>query len=192
MEVNVTRKLESTQFNGQKNWLVTASSESPRGTTVDSFYIDNPTLKPLKRIMNQPQVNVTLNFEPEKVTGSMEMRGRKQDVTFDTDKQILAMPEVITRAMDLNSDFKAGFSMLNIMQQKAQPYTMEVQGQETVEVPEGSHSCYKVKVSSSEGGTPTQTLFFTVEQPHRLIKAVNELPANMGGVTVVSELKAVE
>jgi hypothetical protein len=75
------------------------------------------------------------------------------------------------------------------MQQSVQSFSMNVEGTETVKVPNGQFECYKVTLDSSAGGTPKQTLFYRVEEPHRLIKAINELPASMGGVTVVSELK---
>ena len=192
IQVDVTRKIASARIDDQQTWLVTSESESPQGTSVDSFYLDKQTLLPVKHLVHQPQMNMNLHFKADKIMGSMQVRGRTMDINIEHDKKILSIPEVVTRAMHLGQDFKAGFNMLNMMQQKVQEYSMEVQGQEKIEVPAGQFETYKVKVSSSEGGTPTQTLFFTVDQPHQLVKAINELPANMGGVTVVSELQQKE
>ena len=192
MQMEMSRRVRPGETEGQKAWLVTTSSQSPRGTTTDSFYLHKETLLPLKRTVNQPQMNVTLHFKEEKVTGTMQVRGRNQDVSIKKDKKVLGVPEVVTRAMDLNDDFQAGFNMLNLMQQKIQQYSMEVKGTEKVEVPFGSFNTYKIEISSSEGGTPTQTLFVTVDEPYRVVKTINELPASMGGVTVVSELKDME
>ena len=192
IKVDVTRKVSSARLNDQPTWLVTSKSESPQGTTVDSFYLDQQSLLPVKRIVNQPQMHMTLNFHSDKISGSMQVRGRTMDVNIENNKKILSIPEVVTPTMNLESDYKAGFKMLNMMQQNVQDYTMEVLGEETLEVPAGQFECYKVKVSSSEGGTPVQTLFLTIDQPHQLVKAINELPANMGGVTVVSELQQKE
>jgi len=192
IKVDVTRRVSSARMDGKPAWLVTSKSESPQGTTVDSFYLDKQTLLPVKRIVNQPQMNVNLHFKPDTITGSMQVRGRTMDLKIENSKKILSIPEVVTRSMNLDENFKAGFHMLNLMQQKVQEYSMEVLGKETQEVPAGQFECYKVKVSSSEGGTPAQTLFFTIDQPHQLVKAVNELPASMGGVTVISELKQID
>ena len=190
MESELTRQVQEGSLNGQNAWLVISASETPRGATVDSFYLDKQSLLPVKRTVNQPQMNVTLHFEPEEVTGTMQARGRSMDINIDRQKKkILSIPEVVARSMVLTEGFKAGFNMLNLMQQKVQAYTMEVVQKETVEVPAGRFESYKVKISSSEGGTPIQTLYFTVDQPHQMVKAINELPANMGGATVISELK---
>lgn len=159
------------------------------GTTIDSFYIDKQTLLPVKRVVNQRQMDVKLEFMPDKITGSMQVRGRTQNINIEKDKKVLGIPEVTGRAMAFGENFEASFNMLNLMKQSLQTFSMKVSGSETVEVPGGQFDCYKVNLDSSEGGTPEQTLFFTVKEPHRLIKAINELPASMGGVTVVSELK---
>jgi len=190
MESEVTRKVQEGVLDGKDAWLVTSTSESARGTTVDSFYLDKKSLLPVKRTVNQPQMNVTLHFQAEEVTGSMQARGRSMDIKIDKQgQQILSIPEVVARAMELNQGLMAGFNMVNLMQQKVQAYTMEVVQKETVEVPAGRFESYKVKISSSEGGTPSQTLYFTVDQPHQMVKAINELPPSMGGATIISELK---
>lgn len=192
IDVGVTRKVQSSRINNKDVWLITNKSQSPMGTTVDSFYIDKQTLLPVKRVVNQSQMDVTLEFLPDKITGSMQVRGRTQNINIESDKKVLGIPEVTGRAMDFSENFEASFNMLNLMKQSLQPFSMKVSGTEKVEVPAGQFDCYKINLDSSEGGTPEQTLFFTMKEPHRLVKAINELPASMGGVTVVSELKEME
>ena len=188
IDVSITRKLQSAQINNTDAWLITSKSKSPQGSSVDSFYLDKKTAMPVKRIVNQPRVNFTVNYMPDKITGVMKMRGKERDLEIQTDKKLLGMPEIVTETMNLDNNFTAEFNMLNLMQQKVQNFSMKVLSTETIEVPKGEYKCYKVSIKSEEGGTPKQTLYFSVKS-HKLIKSVNELPASMGNATVISELK---
>jgi len=119
----------------------------------------------------------------------MQMRGRKMNLNISTEEKLLGMPDFVATAIDLEEGLEASFHMLNLMQQSVQPFHMKVDKKETIEVPKGSYECYKVHIKPTEGSAPEQTLYFSAEEPHKLIKKVNELPPAMGGATIITELK---
>ncbi|MCF7884853.1 MAG: S9 family peptidase [Candidatus Marinimicrobia bacterium] len=184
------REIKKSRLKGADTWLVIKNTETPGGSSVDSFYLSGKDCLPVKRIIVQRGMEIVVKFEEGQITGTMEMGPRTNEIDIKPEEKVLGLPDVLAMTMKIAPDFKAQFGALNLMRQNVQQNMMEVVGQEKVKVPAGSFNAYKVEIKPINGGEGKQTLFLTVDEPHIVLKSIENLPSRMGGGTVISELKS--
>ncbi|HMA61916.1 MAG TPA: S9 family peptidase [bacterium] len=188
MNIELTRKLQSSTLKGQKTWALINETSSARGTSTDTSYFSQKDCTPVKRIINQGQTKIEVNYSDKKITGKMQMGPRTSDINIKPDQKVLANPDIIAMAMNIGSDFEAQFGSLNLMKQKVEPYLMKAVGQESIEVPAGNFQVYKLELSAVDNDQNKQTLYITVAEPHLLVKSIQQLPPSMGGAKITMEL----
>jgi dipeptidyl aminopeptidase/acylaminoacyl peptidase len=189
IDIDLNRKLETGEFNGEKTWMLTNITSSARRSSTDTAYFDIKSCLPVRRIINQPRADIELNYSGKKISGNMKMGRRENKIDIKSEHQVLGNPGVIAMGMNINPDFKAQFGSLNLMKQKVKPYLMHVLGQENIQVPAGEYRVYKLEIKPVESGEGKQTLFLTVEKPHFLVKSIQQLPPSLGGARITTELK---
>ncbi|MFO7890930.1 MAG: prolyl oligopeptidase family serine peptidase [bacterium] len=190
--VDVVKEVSHTTQDGNDYVLIKETSNSPQGTVVNNNYLDNTTLLPQKQTIDQTGVDIALEYEPDKITGAMELRGQKNDIDVDLDASILSSLETVVGTMNLKPGYKTTIRMFNLVQQKIIPYSLEVIGTETVSVPAGSFDTYKIEVTPLDGSTGKQLIYVNIEKPYNMVKLEAELPAMMGGGSTTIELKSIE
>jgi len=189
VEMEMTREIQKAQIDGQDAILIINKSESPRGISKDSTYLNHKDGAPIKRIIDQGRAKIILNYTEDKVTGTMEMGPQSRAIEIDLDKKVLVAPDILTRTMPLATDYTAQFGAVDVMQQQVKDYLLEVIGQEEVQVPAGNFDSYKIEIKPVDGSAGKQTLYVTTDKPHIIVKSIEEIPPMMGGGTVTTELK---
>jgi len=192
ISVEVVKEVSHTTQDGKDYVLIEETSQSPQGTVESKYYLDSNTLLPLKQTVDQTGLSIALNYEPDKITGTMELRGQERDISVDLDVSILSSLETVVGTMNLKPDFTATLRTFNLLQQKVVPHSLKVIGKETVSVPAGSFETYKVEVTSLDGSSGEQTIYVNINKPYNMVKMEAELPAMMGGGTMTMELKSFE
>ncbi len=192
ISVEVVKKVSQTTQDGKDYILIEETSKSPQGTVENKYYLDDTTLLPKKQTVDQTGVNIALEYQPDKITGSMELRGQKNDISVDLDASILSSLETVVSAMNLKPGFNTTLRTFNLLQQKVVPHALKVAGKETVSVPAGSFDTYKVEVTPLDGSSGAQTIYVNTEKPYNMVKLEAELPPMMGGGTMTVELKSLE
>lgn len=190
--VEVVKKVSHTTLDGKDYILIEETSKSPQGTVESKYYLDDTTLLPKKQTVNQTGVNIALEYKPDKITGSMELRGQINNISVDLDASILSSLETVVSAMNLKPDFNTTLRTFNLLQQKVVSHSLKVVGKETVSVPAGSFDTYKVEVTPLDGSSGAQTIYVNIDKPYNMIQLEAELPPMMGGGTMTVELKSVE
>jgi len=190
--IDVVKEVSQTTQNDKEYILIEERSQSPQGMVESKYYLDSNSLLPLKQTVDQTGVSIALEYEPDKITGSMELRGQKSDISVDLDASILSSLETVVGTMGLKSNYKTTIRTFNLLQQKTVPHSLEVTGKEEVTVPAGTFDVYKVEVTPLDGSSGKQTIYVNIEKPYNMVKLEAELPAMMGGGTTNVELKSIE
>ncbi len=192
IKIEVTKQVSYATLEGKDYVLISETSEAPQGTVVNTYYLDQATLLPLKQTVNQTGVTIALEYKPDKITGTMELRGQESDIAVEMSASIISSLETIVGAMDLKPGYKTAIRTFNLLQQKIIPSSLEVTGKENISVPAGSFDTYKVEVTPLDGSSGEQTIYVNTKEPYNMVKLEAKLPPMMGGGTTTVELKNID
>jgi dipeptidyl aminopeptidase/acylaminoacyl peptidase len=171
------------------SWSATDSTETPMGVASDTATLEKGTLIPRTRSVKQGPSSITIAYEGNQATGSMEMNGQHKDLKADLGGPLFAdgpgLRQVIA-CLPLAEGYATTFRNFDVVKQKVKLMQLKVTGTENVAVPAGTFDSYKVEISSAEGGPDKSTIWVSKEgrQPVKSSMVV----AEMGGATMTSEL----
>ena len=174
---------------------IVSTSQSPMGSATDTYVLDAGSMLPETRSVEQGPAKIEVRYGADQVTGSI-VAGQEIPVSVDLEAPAFAADgalETAIQAMALDSDFSTTLRAVEIgMQQRVRFHSVSVEAAETVTVPAGEFETWKVRVEPIDGEGGGQTLWVGKQAPRMLVKAETTLPPQMGGATVVSELRSMD
>ncbi|MEO1625818.1 MAG: prolyl oligopeptidase family serine peptidase, partial [Bacteroidota bacterium] len=187
MSMDVEQKVEE----ADGNWVVTQVAKSTMGSMKDVSTIKKGSLTPVSRMVEQGPVKINLEHGEDKITGSMDMNGKKNPITADLDGPVFADGAALYETLatlPLADGYTTVYRVFDVQQQKTQAYELKVVGSETVEVPAGSFKVFKAEIKALSD-TPGDTVVWlcTEEGKRGLIKSTATMP-QMGGAKMTMEL----
>jgi dipeptidyl aminopeptidase/acylaminoacyl peptidase len=185
-----TRSIAEASMDGRKIWRVIEESTSPMGAGVDTLDLDGTTLLPIRRAGNQGMTTMWFKFSKDSVVGKIVAGPQEMPINAKLSGPVLpegAGVEIPVGTLPLAEGYTALVDVFNTMKAKARKMTLRVTGTEKVTVSGGTFDTYKVEVTpqDDEGGG---SKLWIARDDRRIIRVENQLPAQMGGGTVVSEL----
>jgi dipeptidyl aminopeptidase/acylaminoacyl peptidase len=169
-------------------WTATERAATPMGDAVETATLEKGTLRLLKRAITQGQVSIMFEVKDGRAVGQMSMGGKAQPIDVALSGPLFAdgagANEVIAR-LPLADGYTASFLNLDVQSQKTSVRQLKVAGSEQVTVPAGTFNCFKVEVSSDDGGTST---LWVARDPRRVVK-VSSMSPRMQGATITAELQ---
>jgi len=169
-------------------WSILQSTKLPMGEGTDLIILEKGTLIPRKRTVKQGPVTIELAFKDGKATGQMSMNGQSNPIDLNLGGELFAdgpgAGEVIAR-LELAEGFSTVVRNLDLQKQKLSLRRIKVAATESVTVPAGTFSCWKVEITSAEGDPGSMTLWLD-KATRKAIKTILTLP-EMGNATVTVE-----
>lgn len=193
--VDVTRTYEKATEGDKDVWRTTTKQTSSQGTGTDVFLVDQATLLPIRRSVEQGQVTVEMEYTPETVSGKINMGPQEMPVNAALEAPVFgdeAALEIALEALPLSSGYKTTLRVFELITQKSRPMAVEVTGMEDVTVPAGSFEAYKLELKPLDGEPGGGTLFISEKDPRCIVRSTFQLPAMMGGGTATTELVGME
>ncbi len=188
IEMTSERSVESGAHEGTDAWVVVESTQMPMGSAVDSTWIDAATLQPIARHVHQGPAVIMLDFDDEGVTGSIEAGPQQMQVDVDSEEPVFDGPSLnlAIGAMPLAEGYRTTLHTLNLMQGSTSPTRVAVTGRESVTVPGGTFDAWVVEFGAADSADRS-TLWIDADT-RRVVRAVMQLPAQMGGGSATMEL----
>lgn len=189
--MDVTRKYEKATENGTPVWRSISTQQSPMGSAVDTFVIDQRTLQPIRRKVRQGPATVTLEYTKKAVKGRINMGGNEIPVDVELPAPVFgdgAALELAIGAMPLAQGYKTTLRVFDLQMQKPRPMLLEVSGMEIVTVPAGSFHAYKLELKPLDGELGGGTMLVSQKAPRCTVRGTFQLPAQAGGGTFTTEL----
>ena len=168
-------------------YVVTDTATMPQGTISDRATYDKKSLAIRSRDVSQGPVTIKLTYTDGGVTGTMNMGGNETPVKVDLDGGLFADGPAAGRsiaALPLAEGYSTTVRNFDLMRQKPTVKKVTVAGVESVTVPAGTFTAFKVEIASAEGEPGSQTLW--VDQQTRRVVKTSGTVAN--GAQVTSEL----
>ncbi|HEX2571826.1 MAG TPA: alpha/beta fold hydrolase [Polyangia bacterium] len=170
-------------------WVIKDSTQTPGGEVLDVATLDKATLTLRRRTVKQGPLTIELDFNEGKVSGQVEVAGKKQPVAADLGGALFADGAGAFHsvgALPLAAGYTTTFRNFDLRKQKASLKQLRVVGIEKVTVQAGVFDAFKVEIDSAEGdpGKVTVWIAKTLRKPVKIIASVPE----QGGAVVTSEL----
>lgn len=172
------------------NWQVTETADTPQGQIVDVSTIEKGTLVVKHRSASQGPLTIDLDFNDNKVTGTMTVNGQSKPVSVVTGGSIFADGagafDVIAR-LPLTEGYATTFRNFDIQKQKTQMKQLKFLGTESVTVPAGTFDAYKVEITAADDEADMQIVWIAKDSG-KVVKISANLPS-LGGAKLTSELQ---
>jgi dipeptidyl aminopeptidase/acylaminoacyl peptidase len=170
-------------------WVVTETANTPMGDAVDTCTLEKGTLVVRTRTVRQGPVAVELGFADNKATGTISMGAEPKPVDVDLGGALFADGAgafSVIGTLPLAEGYTAQYRNFDIQKQKVDTKQARVVGAESVTVPAGTYTAWKVELTSAVGDPGTTTLWID-QATRKVVKIGATLPA-MNGATLRAEL----
>ncbi|NIR48667.1 prolyl oligopeptidase family serine peptidase [candidate division KSB1 bacterium] len=191
--MDVSRKVEAAELDGNPVWKIMSSSKSPMGAGADTFYIDKKTLMPIQRSATQGAAVIKMTYSSDAIKGKMQMGSREMPIEVDLTAPVFgdgAALEAAIASLPLKEGYETTFRTFDLVSRKVRPMSLKVTGSETVEVKVGTFETFKVELQPLDGEPGGSTMFIDKKAPHCVVRGITKLPPMAGGGTVTSELNS--
>jgi dipeptidyl aminopeptidase/acylaminoacyl peptidase len=191
IDLEVTRSIEVATLNGNPIWRVTDDVNSPMGVGVDTFELDQSSLKPLRRSAGGTGA-LTLTFTDSSVTGEIRVRGQSMPIQATLPAPVYgneAALAVVIAGLPLADAYETTLRVFDLQTQKPRPMLVTVGGTETTTTAAGTFDTFMVEIlplDDNEAGTATMNVMR--DAPHLMVRSTAKLGAAMGGGTATTEL----
>ena len=170
-------------------WVVTEAMESPMISGTDESTLDKGSLILRKRSVKQGPVTVELNFAGNKAAGKMGMGGQDRPIDADLGGPLFADGGGAYNSigvLPLADGYTTTFRNFDVQKAKPALKQLTVSGSESVSVPGGKFDCFKVEITSADGGGDKTTVW--IAKDTRVPVKLAAVLASMGGATMTAEL----
>jgi dipeptidyl aminopeptidase/acylaminoacyl peptidase len=190
IKMDLTRSISKSNIDGIDAIRIIDEVAGPMAGS-DTLYVNSKTLIPIKRSALQGGAKFNINYGSDKVEGMIEAGPQKLPIDFNIDSPIIsdgAGTDIAISSLPLTEGFSALFDQFDLMAGKVKTISVKVIGSEEVNVEETLNNVYKVEVNVIGDSEGTKNLWISKEG-NKIIKTEAQLPAAMGGGTVVSTLR---
>jgi dipeptidyl aminopeptidase/acylaminoacyl peptidase len=176
-----------TEENGQ--WVATETLETPMGAMTDVSTIEKGSLLLRKRTVKQGPATISVDFSGNKASGTMSMNGQNKPISADMGGPLFADASGFAHSvacLPLADGYTTSFRNFDLQKQKVKLMQLSVADSESVTVPAGTFTAYRVEVTSADGG-PDKSTVWVAKDSRKPVK-ISSTMASMGGATMTAEL----
>jgi dipeptidyl aminopeptidase/acylaminoacyl peptidase len=184
MEMQSDRSIQEQSGDDGDTLVITTDSSSNMGAASDRIVLDAESLRPISRTLAQGPATIEVEYGDRAVTGSISA-GQEIPVNIELDAPVYggdAALEAVILGLPLESGYSAPIRIAEVgMQQRVRYFTLNVAGEESIEVPAGAFDAWKVNLKAIDGEGGDLTMWVSKETPRMVVKTEGKLPAQMGG-----------
>ncbi len=188
------RTVQAARLNGRAVWMVVDYVRMPMGETRDTSWVDQYTLRPVRRSV-RGMGTLVLNYADDRITGRMQSPMGAMAIDKALEAPVVGDGgafDLYVAGLPLKEGFEVTLRVFNPQQQEVRPVRLQVTGSQTLETPAGSFEVYVVQIEMLDGGLGSGTLHVLRDAPHFSVLTEQQLPAQMGGGMAVTRLIALE
>jgi hypothetical protein len=179
---DMTRQI--TANNG--NWVVSEKVTSVFGNSLEINTIDQKSMKPVKRILENGRLKIELDYTPTMIKGNVVGGSIDRVIALRTEEPILtdgAGIDLVIGSLPLREGFIGYYRTFNPQSHQIKINQVKVVGVERVNVPAGSFEAFKVEFKPINGDESTT---FWIEKG-RAVKMMTTL-THLNDAVMVTEL----
>jgi dienelactone hydrolase len=191
VEATTTVTLSHGMLDDQPVWIRVESAQTPAGAAVDTVYLDRESLHPLRQFVSQGAAAVTIIYEEGAVRGQIDAGPQQLPINATFAGRVFAQGGALhtaLRTLPLEQGTAATVTTFDVLAARAAQQRLEVGATEQVTVPAGEFAAVRIELRPADGSPGGSTVWVESAAPHRVVRAVSQLPAAAGGGTVTQEL----
>jgi dipeptidyl aminopeptidase/acylaminoacyl peptidase len=188
--IQTTRTIAEAMLGSKKVWRVIETAQGPMGPSNDTLDVDFDALLPIRRAGAQGMATMIFSFRADGVEGKIVAGPREMPINAKLSAPALsdgAGVEIAVSTLPLAPGYAGTIEIFNAMQANARKLTAKVAAEEKVTMGAHSFDTYKVELTPQDNETGGQKLWIS-KADRRIVKVETQLPAQMGGGTMVNEL----
>jgi hypothetical protein len=182
VSMDMTRQIKSE--NG--NWVISEKTASLFGNSLEINTIDQKSMKPVKRILENGQLKIELDYAPTAIKGKVQGGSIDRIIALQTEQPILtdgAGLDLVIGSLPLREGFIGYYRTFNPQSHQIKINQVKVIGMERVTVPAGSFDAFKVAFTPINGDEAT---IFWIEKG-RAVKIMTTL-THLNDAVMITEL----
>ena len=185
--IPLTAKVETKEENG--DWVITRTLVTPQGDIVDKTTLEKGSLVVKHRVVTQGPVMFDLDFKDNKASGTMTVNGQSKPVAVDLGGVLFgdgAGDFDALATLPLAEGYAVSFRNMDLEKQKLDVKNLKVVGMESVTVPAGTFSAYKVEIVSADNEADKTTIW--IAKDSRQVAKVSSVLPQLNGAILTTEL----
>jgi dipeptidyl aminopeptidase/acylaminoacyl peptidase len=186
-----TRTIAAGTWAGDPVWTLVEEAQTSMGAGVDSTYLHQQTLLPLRRAIRQGPATIEVLFSDGAVEGTIYAGPQELPLSATGDGWILAdgAPlEVALATLPLAPGYEAALQTFSILEGRTRALRLTVGEVEAIEVAAGTFDAFRLTLAHADGSSGGSTIWVESDAPHRVLRVESRLPAQMGAGRSVTEL----
>jgi dipeptidyl aminopeptidase/acylaminoacyl peptidase len=176
-----------TEENGQ--WVATETWDTPMGPMTDVVTVEKGSLLIRKLSLQQGPTSINVEYSGNQASGTMSMNGQDRPISVDMGGPVFAdagASAYSIACLPLADGYTTSFRNFDSQKQKVKLMQLSVAGSETVTVPAGTFTAFRVEVTSADGSADKSTVW--IAKDSRKPVKISSVMASMGGATMTAEL----
>ena len=181
-------KLSTTITEENGKWIATETLDTPMGAMTDVSTIEKGSLLLRKRSVKQGPATINVEFSGNKASGTMSMNGQDKPISADLGGPLFADASGFAHSvacLPLADGYTTTFRNFDLQKQKVKLMQLSVAGSETVTVPAGTFTAFRVEVTSADGSD--KSTVWIAKDSRKPVK-MSTVMSSMGGATMTAEL----
>ncbi|MEX0773911.1 MAG: alpha/beta fold hydrolase [Balneolales bacterium] len=191
LEMKITRRLSQEIYEGQPVWRLIEHAKMPMGEITDTIDVQRDDLLPVRRSTQQGPLALDLQYSATTIDGEITQGDQVTPLNINLDAPVYADGSGLHLALSslpLTENYKSTFRIYDVMTLEVKPMALEVSGIETITVPAGPFSAYKLEITPMDNDSGKQTVWITNDESRKVVRIKAILPEEMGGGSIVTEL----
>ncbi|MEX2397948.1 MAG: prolyl oligopeptidase family serine peptidase, partial [Balneolales bacterium] len=191
LDIQIIRRLSQEVHDGQSVWRLIEHSTTPMGEIKDTIDVGRDNLLPVRRATLQGPMSLDLQYSTTSIEGMITRSGQTTPLNADLEAPVFADGSALyltLSSLPLSQNYKTTFRIYDVMAHQVKPMALEVAGIETITVPAGSFSTFKLEITPLDNNSGKQTIWITDDNSRKVIRVNATLPVEMGGGSIVTEL----
>ncbi|MEN9609749.1 MAG: Prolyl tripeptidyl peptidase precursor [Bacteroidota bacterium] len=168
------------------NWVVSEKTTSVFGNSLEINTIDQKSMRPVKRVLENGQLKIELDYTPTLIKGNVIGGSVDRVIALHTEEPILtdgAGIDLVIGSLPLREGFIGYYRTFNPQSHQVKINQVKVVGVERVSVPAGSFESFKVEFKPINGDQATT---FWIEKG-RAVKMMTTL-THLNDAVMITEL----
>jgi len=169
--------------------VVSDFAKSPKGEGTDISRLDKRSMTAIDRSINQGPLSLKLSFTDQKVSGNMILQGKETKIDKPLDKTIFDDGPglaVTLSSLPLMEGYKTIIRTYDSNTHSIKNYQFEVISSEKLTSGSNIYDSFKAELSSLDGKSATQTMWFDKQGSNSLVKSISVITEMNGAKMTLS------